>query len=171
MSDEAREFLSSIKERVGVIGVAGKYWTGKSFLLNRVILNKLDEGFGVGPTINPCTKGIFLTFRFVGVEPSFRNWAWRRKVEVIGHRFWRNWRLWWRLKPWYQNILVCLASFVLFHLQFDGNNWRKCNPKLVTDHKSIKAVIDQEWSDWRMRPWGDSKILSSLPMGRQRLRA
>ena len=57
VSDEAREFLSGIKEKVGVIGVAGKYRTGKSFLLNRVILNKLDEGFGVGPTINPCTKG------------------------------------------------------------------------------------------------------------------
>ena len=49
--------LSSIKERIGVIAVAGKYRTGKSFLLNRIILNKTDEkGFGVGPTINPCTK-------------------------------------------------------------------------------------------------------------------
>jgi len=37
--------------------VAGKYRTGKSFLLNRIILNKKDvDGFGVGPTINPCTK-------------------------------------------------------------------------------------------------------------------
>jgi hypothetical protein len=33
-------FLKSIKERVGVISVAGKYRTGKSFLLNRVIINK-----------------------------------------------------------------------------------------------------------------------------------
>jgi len=36
---QAREFLSRIKSRVGVIAVAGKYRTGKSFLLNRVILN------------------------------------------------------------------------------------------------------------------------------------
>ena len=56
VSDEAVEFLSSIREKVGVIGVAGKYRTGKSFLLNRVILNRLHSGFGVGPTINPCTK-------------------------------------------------------------------------------------------------------------------
>ena len=49
--------LSGIKDRIGVIAVAGKYRTGKSFLLNRIILNKTEnKGFGVGPTINPCTK-------------------------------------------------------------------------------------------------------------------
>ena len=59
MSEEARVMLSSVKEKIGVIAVAGKYRTGKSFLLNRIILNKTDEsGFGVGPTINPCTKVI-----------------------------------------------------------------------------------------------------------------
>ena len=31
------------------------YRTGKSYLLNRMLLNRSD-GFGVGPTINPCTK-------------------------------------------------------------------------------------------------------------------
>jgi hypothetical protein len=60
VSDEAKEFLRGIKEKVGVIAVAGKYRTGKSFLLNRVILNKRNEGFGVGPTINPCTKGLWV---------------------------------------------------------------------------------------------------------------
>ena len=29
-------------------------------MLNRVILNKKSEGFGVGPTINPCTKGLWI---------------------------------------------------------------------------------------------------------------
>ncbi|CDW76855.1 guanylate-binding n-terminal domain containing protein [Stylonychia lemnae] len=43
-----------------VISVAGKYRTGKSFLLNRVIINKRNQGFGVGPTINPCTKGLWI---------------------------------------------------------------------------------------------------------------
>lgn len=60
VSDEAVEFLSSIKEKVGVIVVAGKYRTGKSFLLNRIIMNKIGEGFGVGPTINPWTKGLWV---------------------------------------------------------------------------------------------------------------
>jgi len=31
------------------------YRTGKSYLLNRMLLNR-SGGFGVGPTINPCTK-------------------------------------------------------------------------------------------------------------------
>jgi len=49
--------LGNIKEKIGIIAVAGKYRTGKSFLLNRILLNKKDiDGFGVGPTINPCTK-------------------------------------------------------------------------------------------------------------------
>jgi len=57
VSDEAVELLRNVKEKIGVIAVAGKYRTGKSFLLNRIILNKTDNnGFGVGPTINPCTK-------------------------------------------------------------------------------------------------------------------
>jgi Guanylate-binding protein, N-terminal domain len=35
------------------------YRTGKSYLLNRVILDK-DTGFGVAPTVNACTKGIWI---------------------------------------------------------------------------------------------------------------
>ncbi|CAI2378647.1 unnamed protein product [Moneuplotes crassus] len=68
VSDEAIEFLTSIKEKVGVIVVAGKYRTGKSFLLNRIILGKIGEGFGVGPTINPCTKGLWVWNEIVETE-------------------------------------------------------------------------------------------------------
>jgi len=39
--------------------VAGLYRTGKSYLLNRMLLNK-SSGFGVGPTVNPCTKGLWI---------------------------------------------------------------------------------------------------------------
>lgn len=46
---------------LGVICVAGKYRTGKSFLLNRILLKQNgSNGFGVGPTINPCTKGLWI---------------------------------------------------------------------------------------------------------------
>ena len=41
-----------------MIAVAGMYRTGKSYLLNRMLLDRSD-GFGVGPTINPCTKVIY----------------------------------------------------------------------------------------------------------------
>ena len=43
--------------------MVGKYRTGKSFLLNKVIINNNEnnkEGFAVAPTIKPCTKGIWL---------------------------------------------------------------------------------------------------------------
>lgn len=35
------------------------YRTGKSYLLNRTILNR-QSGFSVGPTVNPCTKGLWI---------------------------------------------------------------------------------------------------------------
>jgi hypothetical protein len=48
-------FLKSIEKPIAIVSVAGMYRTGKSYLLNRVILNR-GEGFGVGNTINPHTK-------------------------------------------------------------------------------------------------------------------
>ena len=35
------------------------YRTGKSYLLNRMLLNR-DKGFAVGPSIKPCTKGLWI---------------------------------------------------------------------------------------------------------------
>ena len=51
--------LSNVKGPIAVIAVAGMYRTGKSYLLNRMILNR-EGGFGVGPSINPCTKGLWV---------------------------------------------------------------------------------------------------------------
>lgn len=59
ITPEASAILKAIPQPIGVIGVAGMYRTGKSYLLNRMILNRPD-GFGVGPTINPCTKGLWM---------------------------------------------------------------------------------------------------------------
>ena len=60
INPEAIEFLKSVQQPLAIVGVAGMYRTGKSYLLNRVILNR-GSGFGVGPTINPCTK-VFIEF-------------------------------------------------------------------------------------------------------------
>lgn len=59
---EAKALLSSIRSKnIGIISLVGKYRTGKSFLLNRVLLNQSQsQGFGVGPSIKPCTKGIWI---------------------------------------------------------------------------------------------------------------
>ena len=60
--NEAKELLSSLTyKNIGIISLVGKYRTGKSFLLNRVLLNRVQSsGFGVGPSIKPCTKGIWI---------------------------------------------------------------------------------------------------------------
>jgi len=60
LNREAEDYLNSLPEdrKIGVISIVGKYRTGKSFFVNRVLLErgKDEEGFQVGPTINPCTK-------------------------------------------------------------------------------------------------------------------
>ena len=59
---EAKELLNKPSfTHIGIISLVGKYRTGKSFLLNRVLLNRQkNSGFGVGPTFRPCTKGIWI---------------------------------------------------------------------------------------------------------------
>ena len=59
VNNETVEWISQIKGPIGIIAVAGMYRTGKSYLLNRMLLNR-QKGFGVGPTINPCTKGLWV---------------------------------------------------------------------------------------------------------------
>jgi hypothetical protein len=60
--EEAQSILSSTVGKIAIVAVAGMYRTGKSYLLNRMLLNRSD-GFGVGPTINPCTKGLWMWAR------------------------------------------------------------------------------------------------------------
>ena len=61
INKEAKKIISNPKnKKIGIISLVGKYRTGKSFLLNKVLINSIKEGFQVGPTIKPCTKGIWL---------------------------------------------------------------------------------------------------------------
>lgn len=55
LTNESVEFLKTVPAPLGLVSVAGLYRTGKSYLLNRMLLNR-SNGFGVGPSINPCTK-------------------------------------------------------------------------------------------------------------------
>lgn len=59
LSNEGKAFLNTLQMPLAVVGVAGMYRTGKSYLLNRVLLDR-KNGFGVGPSVNPCTKGIWI---------------------------------------------------------------------------------------------------------------
>lgn len=55
VTPEAKTILSQIPGPVGVISIAGLYRTGKSYILNQLIGR--NDGFEIGPTIRPCTKG------------------------------------------------------------------------------------------------------------------
>ena len=62
---EAENLLTNQNlKNIGIMSLVGKYRTGKSFLLNKILLNNNDKnslnGFNVGPTIKPCTKGIWI---------------------------------------------------------------------------------------------------------------
>ena len=59
VNNEAVDLLKSVPAPIGVISVVGMYRTGKSYLMNRMILDR-QSGFGVGPTVNPCTKGLWI---------------------------------------------------------------------------------------------------------------
>jgi hypothetical protein len=59
INEDTLDWLKNLEGPIGIVAVAGLYRTGKSYLLNRMLLDRSD-GFGVGPTINPCTKVGFL---------------------------------------------------------------------------------------------------------------
>jgi hypothetical protein len=56
--EETKTFLRELKNPLGVITIVGKYRTGKSLFLNKVLLKK--SSFKVSPTINSCTKGLWM---------------------------------------------------------------------------------------------------------------
>ena len=56
--DEAAAALRKFDGPIAVIAVVGLYRTGKSYLVNRMVGKQ--HGFTVGPTVNACTKGIWM---------------------------------------------------------------------------------------------------------------
>ena len=60
LTDEAKEFLQTLKAPVALASIVGKYRTGKSLLVNRMLLDIQGGGFQVGATVNSCTKGLWI---------------------------------------------------------------------------------------------------------------
>ena len=81
LTKEAECYLNSLQKdrKIGVISIVGKYRTGKSFFVNRVLLNQQNQGFKVGCTVNACTKVrnflIFLNKKFKGL------WLWTQTLK------------------------------------------------------------------------------------------
>lgn len=69
INPDALAVIRSIQTPVCVLSVAGLYRTGKSFLLNRLL--GLQDAFEIGPTVNPCTKGL---------------WIWSKPVQLPNNR-------------------------------------------------------------------------------------
>ena len=59
LSTEAATVIKSLTSPIGIISIVGKIKTGKSFLLNRLILD-MEGGFSVGSNVDPCTKGLWI---------------------------------------------------------------------------------------------------------------
>ncbi|XP_044138155.1 guanylate-binding protein 1-like [Bufo gargarizans] len=58
VNQEAKKILSRISEPVIVVSIVGKYRTGKSFLMNRLVGR--NNGFPLGSSIQSKTKGIWM---------------------------------------------------------------------------------------------------------------
>jgi len=73
---EALDALRKIRGDVGVLAVCGRARQGKSYILNQLCSAGNESGFKVGPTVRPCTKGL---------------WIWSAPIEridpVTGKRF------------------------------------------------------------------------------------
>lgn len=70
VNEDTMKWISNFEHPFGVLSCAGKYRTGKSFLLNRMADAPSGCGFGVGETVQACTKGIWVYKKFL---PSERN--------------------------------------------------------------------------------------------------
>ena len=73
---EAATFLRSVEPPVCVLAVVGMHRTGKSFLMNSLLLSQSQQsegcvrGFKVGNGLNTCTKGVWIYNQVVQMTRS-----------------------------------------------------------------------------------------------------
>lgn len=58
VGEQALAALRKVKTPIGVVSVCGRARQGKSFILNQLL--GTAGGFQVGPTVRPCTKGLWM---------------------------------------------------------------------------------------------------------------
>lgn len=66
VDEQALEWLRAQHEPLGVLACAGRYRTGKSYLLNRIMGQR--GAFRVGETVQACTRGIWLHRRLLRAD-------------------------------------------------------------------------------------------------------
>ena len=71
---ETLEYLTKeIEGGVAICSIVGKYRTGKSFLLNRLLDLNENNGFNVSASINACTKGLWLWSKPIFIQKDNLN--------------------------------------------------------------------------------------------------
>lgn len=71
---ETAEFLTrELEGGIAVCSIVGKYRTGKSFLLNRLLDLNENNGFNVSASINACTKGLWIWSKPVFIQKDNLN--------------------------------------------------------------------------------------------------
>ena len=61
LTEEAKEFLHTLKSPIALASIVGKYRTGKSLLVNRMLLDVKGGGFQVcGVCVCVCVCGVFI---------------------------------------------------------------------------------------------------------------
>ena len=75
-TEEANQYLSNLSPEtpIGLISVVGKYRTGKSYFINKVLLNK-KKAFKIGATINACTKVIIFKIKKIKLKSTIGSLA------------------------------------------------------------------------------------------------
>lgn len=68
VDESTLEWIETHRGDFAVVACAGKYRTGKSFLLNRLAQARSGSGFGVGETVQACTKGLWVYKKFFPTE-------------------------------------------------------------------------------------------------------
>lgn len=62
------DWISAHDKPFGVVACAGRYRTGKSFFMNQMSQCDKNNGFGVGDTVQACTKGLWVCKHFFPVS-------------------------------------------------------------------------------------------------------
>ena len=79
VDESTAEWLAQVPAPIAVVACAGKFRTGKSFLLNKL---SGSNAFGVGDSVQPCTRGIWLCRAFLRREASVRERSVGTKADV-----------------------------------------------------------------------------------------
>lgn len=64
------DWISAHDKPFGVVACAGRYRTGKSFFMNQLSQCDKLNGFGVGDTVQACTKGLWVCKHFFPVSEN-----------------------------------------------------------------------------------------------------